>query len=92
MSSKAAAYPEELQKLGIAQRTPAHISDFETAPCPSDMFNANCTSYPGKNRFDLSTDIKRELQNLYMVGKGRGKNWQISAEKVYYILVDTVIK
>ena len=41
MYSKANYYLSALQNLGIAQNTHAQISDFETVPCPSDMFHSN---------------------------------------------------
>ena len=57
------------------------------------MFNTNWSSYSGNTRFDLGTNITRELQNLYMVGRGnKNKNRWINAEKAYYIILDTVIK
>ena len=69
MSSKADSYSEALYHMGIAQNTPDQISYFDTAPCPYDMFNVNWSSYPVNSRFDLSVDITREFQNLYMAGK-----------------------
>ena len=92
ISSMAPAYSAALQQMGIAQNTPAHISDFDTAPCPSDTFNGNWVIYPGKTRFYLSTDIMRDLQKLYILVKGKKKIHQITAEKAYFILVDIVIK
>ena len=55
------------------------------------MFNTIWESYPGNTIFDLSTNITRDLENLYMEGKGK-KKWQITVEKAYCILVDTTIK
>ena len=56
------------------------------------MFNINWSSYTGNTIFDLGADITRELQNLYTVGKGKkNKNRWITAERYYYILLDTVI-
>ena len=92
MSSNAAAYSAALQQLGIVKNTPTQISEFEMAPCTSDMFNANWSSHPGNNRFNLSADVTREFQSLYMAGKGKKKTRQITVDKAYYILVDTVIK
>ena len=74
ISSMAPAYSAALQQMGIAQNTPAHISDFDTAPCPSDTFNRNWVIYPGKTRFYLSTDIMRDLQKLYILVKGKKKS------------------
>ena len=84
MSSKADTYPEALQQLGIAQNTPVHISEFETAPCRSDMFNANWASYSGNTIFDLSTKITREFQNLYIAGKAKKKTSNYCREDLLY--------
>ena len=93
MSSNAAEYLTSLQQLGISQNNPSQISDFETTPCPYDMFNDNWEGYTRNTIFDLSTEITRELQTLYMVGnRNKNKNRKITAEKAYYILVNTVIK
>ena len=70
MSSKATSYLAALQHLVIAQNTPMKNSYFDTAPCPSDTFHSNWAQYPGNTRFDLKAEIKIELQNLYMAGKG----------------------
>ena len=69
MYSKATSYLSELQQLGIFQNNPAQISDFETAPFPSDTFLSNWARYPGNTIFDLKAEIAIELQILYMAGK-----------------------
>ena len=75
ISSKETSYLAALQHLGIAQNTPAQISDFETAPFPSDTFHSNWARYPANNIFDLKAEITIELQNRYMAGKGnKNKN------------------
>ena len=56
------------------------------------MFNANWESYPVNAIFELSEDIARELQNLYMAFKDKKKNRENTAEKDYYIMLGTVIK
>ena len=70
MSSKADLYSTSLKQMGIKKHNPPHISDFYMEPCTYDMFNTNWSSYSGNTRFDLGTNINRELQNLYMVGRG----------------------
>ena len=77
MSSKADLYSTSLKQMGIKKNNPPHISDFEMEPCTYDMFNTNWSSYPGNTRFDLGTNITRELQNLYMVGKGKKKTGEL---------------
>ena len=61
MSSKETSYLAALQHLGIAQNTPAQISDFETAPCPSDTFHSNWARCPGNTRFDLKAETEIEI-------------------------------
>ena len=93
MSSKATSYLAALQHLVISQNTPAQISNFETAPCPSDIFHSNWARYPGNTRFGLKVEITIELHNQYMDGKvNKNKNRLITAENTYDIILDTVLK
>ena len=68
---KNASYLAALQHLGITQKNTEQITEFETETFPPDTFHSNWAKYLGNTRFYLKTEIKIELQKLYMRGKGK---------------------
>ena len=69
------------------------ITEFEIAPCPTDILHSNWAQYLGNDRINLKLEITIEIHKLYTRGKGGGDtNMIFTAEKAYAILNKKVIQ